>query len=457
MVHTMNVMRRSPVVFGSLLLGACGFSGPDAPLEASRRAEAAAPSSLAFRSELATAHARVVIHVDDDAGPGGDGSARAPFHSIADAVGRAASVDNALVVVAPGRYEVSSSIRIASPMELRGSNALEVDSDGMPTGSVVAGTETRVVGTAALGPRPLISVGRSDGGVLTGIEIAGFSLECGPETGDGVDLARTQDYALHDNVITGRAAIGIFSVASSGSIAGNYISVDGAGAIVAAGYAGSPSNVQFVGNRSVRNGNGGVLLNGSSFSLPETGDQLDVLVRGNDLSDNAAKPAFSFGLRIFMIRRDLGLPGDTQSSGNVRATIQDNRIVGNEIGVTVDAGFPYRRSGTICDPRVYSGAIELDLRGNTLSGSRSAPAVLTFTRNTTALNQTQLAQWQYVHSTLYDITDVDGTLADAVIDHPERDPYVGSCPNDGSHELLDNMLLYNGTVLSHTRPLSTGS
>jgi hypothetical protein len=54
---------------------------------------------------------------------------------------------------------------------------------------------------------------------------------------------------------------------------------------VAAGYPASPSTVKFVGNRLVGNIVGLVLI-GSTSRVPETGDQLDVVVSNNDLSEN---------------------------------------------------------------------------------------------------------------------------------------------------------------------------
>jgi hypothetical protein len=65
----------------------------------------------------------------------------------------------------------------------------------------------------------------------------------------------------------------------------------------------------------------------------------------------------------------------------VAATIEGNRIADNQIGVTIDAGFPFRRVGTTCDSRVYSGTFDLELRGNTLSGSRFLPALIAFVSN----------------------------------------------------------------------------
>ena len=128
-------------------------------------------------------------------------------------------------------------------------------------------------------------------------------------------------------------------MASSGRVTGNYFSGVGTGAIFNGGYAASPSNVVVTGNRSVENNIGGVLLNGASIDIPELGDQLNATVRDNDLSGNTSS-AQSFGLRVFILRRDLGAPGDSQSSASVKALVRDNRLQGNRIGLLVDAGFP---------------------------------------------------------------------------------------------------------------------
>ena len=411
--------------------------------------DAASHPHLAQNDSNAEVSRRPIIHVDDDAGPGGDGSGRFPFDNIADALARAASLGGAVVVVEPGQYPVSSTLRIQSAIDLVGSNVMEIDSAGWPTGSIAPGTETRIVGTAALGTAALVSVGPTAGGFIQDVEIRNFPFDSGPARGDDIDFNRTQSYSLYDNAFRGLAANGIFSVASSGKIFGNFISVDATGAAVAAGDRASPATVEFVGNRLVRNIAGLVLI-GSTSRVPETGDQLDVLVRNNDLSENNRVAGFSFGLRIFTINRPLGVAGDTQSTGNVRATIQGNRIADNEIGVTIDAGFPFRRVGTTCDPRVYSGTFILEFRGNAVSGSRFIPALIAFTRNQPALHQVPLDFWQYLHAATYDITDPDGTLADALIDHPEVDPFLGLCPNDAAHELLDNTLIYNGALLPHS-------
>src|SRR5262249_34306887 len=223
---------------------------------------------------------------------------------------------------------------------------------GWPTGATAPGTETRIVGTSALGTSDLVAVGPSGNGILHQVEIRNFTFDSGPARGNDLSFNRTQGYSVHENAFTGgvtangffNAANGVFSVASSGTIVGNHFSANAAGAGIAAGYPASPSSVEFVGNRLVRNA-AGLRLIGSTVRVTETGDPLDALVRNNDLSENTAASGFSFGLRIFTINRPLGAPGDTQSTGNVRATIQDNRIADNEIGITIDAGFPFREVG----------------------------------------------------------------------------------------------------------------
>ena len=392
-----------------------------------------------------------VIHVDDDAPAGGDGSGRSPYDNLTDALARARTASGAIEInVAPGDYAIDSSLVIDRPLELRGSSVLEQGNDGWPTGAVAAGTETRIRGTTTLGTQPLLDVGRSDAVVIEDVGIRGFVFE-GTLGGIEVLVRRVQDYAIQDNVFRAPGFLGLQTVASSGRVAGNHFSGVDTGAILAGGYPASPSKVTFTGNRSVHNNLGGVLLNGASIGIPEHGDQLEAVVRGNDLSHNSASPDNSFGARLFILRRDPGAPGDSQSTGNIRALFQGNRIVGNRIGLVVDAGFPYRRVGTTCDPRVFSGSIDLTLRGNTLTDSVLAPALLTFTRNTAALSPATLPLWQYLHGATFTITDPEGTLADAWIDHPERDPVLGPCAGDAANESLGNTLRYNGVDLSNGR------
>ena len=404
-----------------------------------------------------------VIHVDDNAQPGGDGTGAKPFNTIADAVALARAVGgDPKIIVEPGSYELASTIVIDIPLDLVGSDVLEIDSNGWPTGVVSPGTETRIVGLAALAASPLVSVGRTDGVVMNGVNIRGFTFEGGPGGSDGIDIQRVQDFSVRGNILigpssppmTGTTIVGINPVASSGSIVGNYVAGEGCGTCIGAGYPGSPANVEFTGNRSVHNQNGALLLNGASFGIPEPGNQLDVTVQGNDLSENTG--ANSFGLRIFVMRKDLP---DTQSSGNVHTLIRGNRLFGNQIGISIDAGFPYRQtkipppSGPlVCDTRVYTGTLDITLTGNTLSGSLLTPGLISFTKEQATLNSPkQLQTYQYLHNAIYTITDPQGSLAGYLKDHPSTDPYVGGlCVADTTHELLGNTLEYNGAIVQPT-------
>lgn len=387
----------------------------------------------------------VVIHVNDDAAPGGNGTSRAPYGSLADALAAADATSAAVVIkVAPGNYAISSSLVVDRPLELRGSSVLIQGADGWPTGDVVAGTETRLFASYSTLPQ-VIRVGGADSSVLSDVTISGFVFE-GTTTGVSTLLNRVQNFLIADNVYLAPAFIALQTVASSGAVKGNHFSGVATGAVFTGGYPASPSNVVASGNRSVGNTLGGMLLNGASINIPELGDQLNATVRDNDLSGNTAAGQ-GFGLRVFILRRDIGAPGDTQSSASVTARLMDNRIHGNRNGIVIDAGFPYRRVGTVCDSRPYSGTVDLELDGNSLESSLQTPALVTFTRNQSAVNPSLLPQWGYLHAAHFAITDKDGTLEDAWIDNPATDPFVGPCPGDTTNEPLGNVLLYNGVIL----------
>jgi hypothetical protein len=394
---------------------------------------------------------KIVIVVDDDAAPGGNGSARFPYRNLDDAIGAAnASSERVLVKVRPGEYVLGAPLLVERPVDLRGSTELIQGDDGWPTGDVVPDTETRIVAASAVGSQSLIVVGRSDANVLDDVSISGFVFQ-GSANGLELLFNRVQNFDVRANVFRAPALLGLQTVASSGRATGNYFSGVGTGAALTGGYAASPSYVAFRGNRSVRNIFGGLLLNGASINIPELGDALIADVRGNDLSDNTTTASFSSGLRLFLLRRDLGAPGDSQFSARIQALVQGNRIVGNLIGISIDAGFPYRRVGPLCDTRTYSGEIAVRLAGNTLAGNLLTSGLATFTRNTAALDPTMLARWQYLHRATITIADPDGSLADAWIDHPASDPFLGPCPDDVTHEPLENVLIYNGLPVSKGR------
>lgn len=425
----------------AILLAACGT--PESPGNPAEPADVT-PSLYVTPKE-------VVIHVDDDATPGGNGSGRFPYQNLPEAVAAAQAIAGVVAIkVEPGDYALAEPLVIDRSVDLLGSTEQVESDDPWPTGEVAAGTRTRIFATNQLGSYSLVVVGRGDGSVLTGVRISGFVFE-GTATGSEVLLTRVQNYWVGDNVFRAPANFALWSIASSGRVTGNHFSGVQTGAIFAGGYQASPANIVFTGNRSVRNNLGGALLNAASINIPELGDELNAIVRNNDLSDNAFNPNQGFGLRVVIVRRDLGAPGSVQSSAHIQALVQDNRVAGNQIGIVLDAGFPYRLVGATCDTRVYSGGIDLTVLGNTVTGSLRTPSLVTFTRHQAALTPSTLPQWQYLHGATFVIADRDGTLADAWIDHPASDPVLGSCPADAAHEPLQNALIYNGVALPNGR------
>jgi len=399
---------------------------------------------ISDRSVVAHAKAATLIHVDDNAVPGGDGSGARPLDNLSDAIVAARDISGPVVIkVEPGDYPQPSTLIIDRPLEIRGSTEMVEGPDGWPTGEVVAGTETRVFATNPATQR-LIGVGRADATVLHNVDIRGMVFEA-TAAGTSVQLVRVQGYSIADNVFRAPALFALYSIASSGRAWSNYFTGVGTGAVLHGGYDESPSNVDFRGNRATANTLGGILLIGPSIDIPERGDRLNVTVRDNDLSGNNSGMQ-GFGLRTFIVRRDDAAPSNVQSWGHVSGVVKGNRIVGNRVGVSLDAGFPYRRVGTACDDRVFSGTIDLQFVGNTISQNALTPALITFTRNTAALDLLQLPQWQYLHGATFRITDLDGSLANARIDHPPTDPYIGTCPADAMHEPLRNTLILNGQV-----------
>ena len=132
----------------------------------------------AFATSVRAAPSAPTIYVDDDAAPGGNGSAAFPFNNVPDALSAAnAGAGPVIIAVAPGLYTVDHSLVIDHSMELRGSSMLVKGADGWPTGQVVSGSETRIVGTALLGTDSLVAVGQPGGLPISGVTIDGFIFE----------------------------------------------------------------------------------------------------------------------------------------------------------------------------------------------------------------------------------------------------------------------------------------
>jgi hypothetical protein len=260
-----------------------------------------------------------------------------------------------------------------------------------------------------------------------------------PPESSAVLIEEGEDFTVRGNYVTGGTFVGIYTVASTGKIEGNYITQVGCGTCLGPGSFSSPAAVVFRGNRSVNNFFGGVLLLGGGTSNADY-DALSAVVEGNDLSDNNTNPTAGqgFGVRVMVVRHDL--PADRGTSGNVTAAISNNRITNNKIGVLVDAGFPYRTFDGRTDRRLHSGTLSLSLTGNEVVANRMAPALISFTRSTAALTPAQLTtSWKYLERSTFDITDIDDNLAGYRLDHPPTDCIDG--------RTLGNVLRINGGLV----------
>jgi hypothetical protein len=370
------------------------------------------------------------------------------LQSLSDAVTLANGMNDAIILVAPGRYEVGATVHVLAPMTIKGSNVIEVDTDRLPTGVVTPGTETRVVGLPSLDTLPVIAVGLPTGMVTHDVTIANLTVQGWTARGTALAVVRTQRFTLHDNIIVGPAFNGITAF-GSGAVRGNYVSGAMCGICIGAGNAESPSVVTVQGNRSIRNTGAGLTLNGVGTWLREFADQLDATVVGNDLSDNTGTVQ-SAGLRLFVIRKDTNSIPNMQSTGHIRAVVRGNRLRRNTIGLLIDAGFPYRIQATRCDPRTFSGALDIALAGDAISENTTA-SLVTFTRSVAALTG-NYAPWQYLHNSTFTVSDPGGEIAGFRYDHPGTDPYIGVCPNDATHELLSNRLFYNDREIAPDRP-----
>jgi len=425
-------------------------------------AVAATASSSAFTATEVDP-ARTIIYVNIGAEPGGDGSFGLPYRNLRPALNKARETAGAVTIwVAPGHYVVSSTLVINRPLVLRGSSELVQDDEGLPTGEVLAGTETQIVATAALGAEPLISVGRANGVVISRVTIRNLVFTHADPTATQLTIRRVQDYRVSSNVFRTGGRIGLESIASSGDVIRNHFSLLETGAMFAAGYPQSPSNVLFQGNRAVHNERAGVLLDGASVYIPERGNQLSAVVQDNDLSGNY------FSAHLFTIFREPGLPGDTQETGHIHALLKGNFIRDSNAGVVVEAGYPFRElEGGVCDPRNYSGSVDITAEDNRLSGNFWANLWVTFTRwpgGSGLAGPDFYAAWDYLHAARFRIRDPQGnfkqendiTYGTIFYDAPARDRHVGSCPGDEDAELLGNVLLYNGQSLTGTRYVPLG-
>jgi len=77
--------------------------------------------------------------------------------------------------------------------------------------------------------------------------------------------------------------------------------------------------------------------------------------------------------------------------------------------------------------------------GNTISASKTTPALISFTRNTAAEFPQQLKTFKYLQDSIITITDPTADLSGYWFDHPATDPIDG--------RILNNSLKLNGSTI----------
>ena len=326
--------------------------------------------------------------------------------------------------MAPGDYPVDTTLVVDRSLELRGSSVSVKDADGWPTGEVAAGTETRVYSTnSAL--LQLLLVGRGDGGALSNVSIRGFVFE-GTPTGISMLLTRVQDYRVattFPRTSEARHAIsGLF-----GPRHGQPLQRRGAGRrhlhrwlsgiTIERRRHREPLSAQ----RPRRH-----VVERRQHRIPELGDQLDAAVRDNDLSGKRLAPQQGSDCGLFILRRGPGCTRGRPSAASIKAVVKDNRLVGNRIGVfdrrwvsLPTRGHRVRQSRVL--GRHRPGACR-QLADGKLAHTGSGDVHST----ASGAEHLDVASWQYLHGATFTISDRDGTLAEAWIDHPASDPVLGA-------------------------------
>ena len=269
-------------------------------------------AGLATPVQMSPQNAIHVIHVDDDAPVGGNGTGQFPFNNLADALALARTTSSGVIIkVAPGDYADRSPLVIdRSMVDLHGSSVLIEDMRvGRPGWLHQAPRHASSALFRSDRSRLSTSVGpiESSSAKSPFVVLSSKARLAPPE----VILRRVQDYTVQDNVFLPLALYGVQSIASSGRVAGNYFSgVDL--------QRSSPADILPRPRRSP-----------SQETVRFTTFRRRALKRRAELDSGARRRArcgrsrqrseqqhlqqLHWGMRIFIIRRDLGTPGDSQS------------------------------------------------------------------------------------------------------------------------------------------------
>lgn len=424
-------------------------------------------------------HTASVIFVDSSS-PGGDGSAGAPYQTIARAVQRAREIraerrSRIIVRVAPGWYVEDFPIYLdLSNFELRGSTRLIKDDDGLPQNcgtDVIAspcvepGTETVIAPAAPLTTGQVLMViaptRDTPADRVTDVTIRGFVLDGKTAnvaaSGTGIFIDRAEDFSVRGNV-TRHVLVGILTRLASGTIRGHFAYDSNDGLAISGGSSIYPATVQVFGNRLTNNRLQGAIGLGAAgvrarINAPaiqpvqtvydriqhvaEVPDTLAIMLRHNDISRNG-----SFGIRLesYSGNNSFYDTVDAQPmTAVIRAIVHGNSFVNNgEYGLTVEGAFATRSN-----PRMFTARFEGSLEANDFAANGRAGLFVGFmlngvvTRNPSLINTNK-----YLVDSGFTIVMADG-LGDVDYDNPVLDPFDKTTP-------LNNVLMINGASIIGT-------
>lgn len=359
-----------------------------------------------------------------------------------------------VIHVSAGRYVEAFPLILDVPnLRLEGETTLMTDGDGLPTGLIDSG-ETRLVAKPPLAAEQTILLIGPTSSDLTGngVTVEGFVVDAGKHRpvleGSDITLDRVSGFSIRRNVLTGSASFGVNGRASSGVIEENFISGVGCGTCIAAGNEYTPATYSFARNRTVDNAYAGVFVAGTASAdalhpalVPvmqpagTTFNSVRAVISGNDVSHNNRYRDFSSGIRLTAILPTLDA---TQNAGDLEVIVTNNTIMKNSFGITIDAGFPFR-----ADPGMWIASFQTTFSGNSIFASKAAPALISFTRSTTAIDPRELNVFKYLDESRIVISDPDGDLIGYWFDHPALDPIDGRS--------LNNTLVINGVAIPNGR------
>ena len=154
----------------------------------------------------------LIIYVDDDAPPGGDGSKEHPFNNIQDGIDAAEDIDT--VLVADGTYTGYCN----KNLDFKG-KAITVTSEN--------GAESTIIDCEEDGRGFSFHSGENESSVVRGFTITNGSPFDGH--GGGICCANSSSPTIESNIITGNSSAGIYIVESAPIIQNNIIKENEAG------------------------------------------------------------------------------------------------------------------------------------------------------------------------------------------------------------------------------------